>query len=523
MASYRYERLSAQDNSFLLFESPNLPMHVAATLVFKTGPLRTEDGGVDVEAIKRGYDAVLHQIPRYRQILSWIPLEQRAVWIDDAHFNLDYHIRHTSLPRPGTEEQLKRLCARVMEHQLDRARPLWESWIVEGLEGDRFAIIAKVHHCMIDGTSGMGITDILLSLTPEYELPPPPRFIPRPAPGAGELLRDQIWHRLSLPFRAARSVRDFAAETDDLRHEIGLRLRAVKEMVGWAIRSPSETPINNPVGPHRVYDWLVFELDEVKAIRKALECSVNDVVLTTVTGAFREFLRRRQMRPQEVDFRVSAPVNVRRDDERDRMGNQVSSWIIRLPLGLADPREQLDEIRRVTRELKESQQAVGVEMMMKMAEWAPSSLISLSSQAISGPINTIVTNVPGPQFPLYMLGAELVAMYPQAPLLPNLGLATGLISYHGKVCWGFNGDYEQIPDLRSFVQLVRSSFEKLAEIAGVKLAPRADKRARRPRRSAAAERRAPSAQAEKRPEPAVVEPISESEASNVESLRKREG
>jgi diacylglycerol O-acyltransferase len=158
-------------------------------------------------------------------------------------------------------------------------------------------------------------------------------------------------------------------------------------------------------------------------------------------------------------------------------------------------------------------------MMMKMAEWAPSSLISLGSQAISGPINTIVTNVPGPQFPLYMLGAELVAMYPQAPLLPNLGLATGLISYNGKVCWGFNGDYEQIPDLRSFVELVRSSFEKLAEIAGVKLAPRPVKREKRPRRSAAGERRPHAA----KPEPAEVEPIPKPEPSNLEPIRKREG
>ena len=240
MAHSAYDRLSASDNSFLLFETPTVHMHVAATLVFKAGPLRSEHGGIKVEAIRAATQGILHRIPRYRQKLEWIPLHNHAVWVDDRHFNIDYHIRHTSLPKPGTEQQLKRLSARIMAQPLDRSRPLWESWVVEGLEGDRFAIINKVHHCMIDGSSGVDLAQILLSIDPNSKPETAHPYIPRPAPSSLELLRDEVFRRVSMPLQALRSFRNFRRETDDLLNELKTRSRAITGMLGWAVRPPSQ-------------------------------------------------------------------------------------------------------------------------------------------------------------------------------------------------------------------------------------------------------------------------------------------
>lgn len=468
MPRYAYERLSAQDQSFLAFETRNVHMHVAATQIYQMGDLATADGGVDFEKYKRATESILHLVPRYRQKLKWIPVENRAVWVDDRHFNLDYHIRHTSLPRPGGMEQLARLSQRIMSQPLDRSRPLWEIWVAEGLQDGRFAVITKIHHCMIDGASGVDLSMILMSPTPDREIHEPVPYIPRPVPSTYELIRDEMIDRLRAPVEVVRGIRKFARETEDLRTELGIRLRALQQLAGWAVRGASATPINGSVGPHRRFDWLTMSLDEIKAIRRALGCTVNDIVLATVAGAVRKYLMRRRVDPAELDFRTSAPVSVRKDEDKGKLGNNVSSWIIRLPIGEEDPLRRIEAIHETTQELKRSKQALGVEMMMAAAEWAPSALLSLGAQAASGPINMIVTNVPGPQFPLYMLGAKLEAMFPVVPLLENMGLGVALMSYDGKVCWGFNADYELVPDLPTFVRLIEESFSELQNAVQVR-------------------------------------------------------
>ena len=469
MPSYSYERLSAQDNSFLLFETNNLPMHVASTQIFELGPLETKDGGVDYAEIKRFIGSVLHRISRCRQVLRPIPLEGTPVWVDDEHFELDYHVRHTSLPRPGSAAQLRALAARVMAQRLDRARPLWEIWVVEGLENGRFALINKTHHCMIDGTSGVDLGQILQSPTPERVIHEAPAFLPRPAPTDTELVFGAVRRRLAMPLRAARGLRSFRRETEDLWSELSVRARALRDMVASQTAGVSATPINARVGPHRIFDWLSTPLSDVKAIRRALGCTVNDVVLTVVTGAFREFLLRRSVRPEEIEFRVQAPVSVRRDEERGQLGNRISAWLLRLPLEEKDPLRQLAAIHETTRELKESQQALGVEMMMQVMDVIPSALLSLGARAATSGMNSIVTNVPGPQFPLYLLGAEMLEMYPQVPLFENIGLGIALVSYNGRVCWGFNADRELVPDLASFVADIEASLRRVADAAEVKL------------------------------------------------------
>ncbi|RMF24991.1 MAG: wax ester/triacylglycerol synthase family O-acyltransferase [Deltaproteobacteria bacterium] len=467
MFRYKYERLSAQDYSFLLLETPTVGMHVAATAIYEAGPLEKPDGGIDIDRIKSGVRGVLHLIPRYRQKLRWIPYTSQPVWVDDRHFDIDYHVRHTALPKPGSDEQLKKLASRIMAQHLDRSRPLWELWVVEGLSDHRFAIISKIHHCMVDGSAAVDLATVLMSVTPDYEPAKVHQFIPRPSPASIELLRDEILRRLAMPVTAARKLWSFTREVPDVREEVAKRVRAVGELLGYAVRSASRTPLNGRLGPHRRFDWLEMPLEELRAVRRVYGCTLNDLVLATVAGAVRAYLERRWMNPEEVDFRVSAPVSVRDEGDRGRMGNKVSSWILRLPVGEPDPVKRLETIRAATEELKRSEKALGVQMLMAAAEWAPAKLLSLGSRATRGPINMIVTNVPGPQIPLYMLGARLRKMIPQVPLLENTGLGIALFSYDGTVFWGLIADPGLVPDLPEFVRMIGDSFAELRVRAGV--------------------------------------------------------
>jgi WS/DGAT/MGAT family acyltransferase len=468
MPRYAYDRLTALDNSFLVLEKPNAYMHVASTQIFEAGPLRKPDGGVDADAIRELIGAQLHRIPRYRQKLAWIPFENHAVWVDDDRFQLEYHVRHTSLPRPGSEEQLKRLSARVMQQHLDRERPLWEIWIAEGLEKDRFALVSKVHHCMVDGVSGVDLMKVLMHLSPE-PLPEqePPRFVPRPAPSPIELMRHEWMRRAGFPLLALRDLGGLFGQAQETRRELFVRLRAAAETLGATLRSASTTPLNRPIGPHRRFDWMIMDLADVKAVRTAFGGSLNDVVLTVVTGAVRRFLERRGVRLRDLDFRVMAPVSVRSADESGALGNRVSAWVVPLPLAEDDPREQLAAIAERTAELKQSRSAVGAEILTQVADWTPSNLLALGARNATRllPFNMVVTNVPGPQLPMYMAGATMTEVYPHVPLMDNLGLGIALLSYNGKIHWGFNADWDVVPDLDLFVSDTKAALAELLRSA----------------------------------------------------------
>jgi len=479
VARYAYEKLSAQDASFLAAEGPTTPMHVSAIQIYESGPLR-EDGGIAIDRIRAAYASVLHQVPRYRQKLAWVPIERWPVWVDDPHFQLDYHIRHVALPHPGGLEELKRVASRVLAHPLDRNRPLWELWVIEGLAGDRFATISKVHHCMVDGMSGVELAQRLLTVEPSQTIDTPPPFIPRETPSGLELLRDQLFRRALMPLRAVRGLRAFRDEVDDVRGEVTTRLRALADVAGIALARASETPLNGPLSPHRRFDWHEMSLADVKAVRRKLGCTVNDVVLATVTEAVRRFLVSRNVDPAHIRFRVAAPVSVRAPGDARATGNRVSSWMIELPIAESDRLRQVELLHRETRHLKESRQAVGIDMLMGAAEMATPGIFSLGAQLVSGPVNAIVTNVPGPQLPLYMLGARMLAIVPQVPIMEGIGLGIALMSYDGRIFWGFTADYELLPDLSRVVRGVVDSFAELAAAAGVDVGspddrpPRAD-------------------------------------------------
>ncbi|MAI77736.1 MAG: hypothetical protein CL917_02230 [Deltaproteobacteria bacterium] len=484
MTHSNYERLTATDNAFLIFETPKLHMHVSSTMIFEAHALTRADGGIDFDRIKRATEGYLHKIPRYRQKLHFIPIENHAVWVDDKNFNLDYHVRHTALPKPGSEEQLKRLSARIMAQPLDRSRPLWEAWVIEGIEGDRFALITKLHHCMIDGNSGVDLAQIMMSPTADRSLPEIPPYTPRPRPSRSELFRDEIVRRVSLPLKALEGLRAFTDETDDLLAELTSRAKILWHTIGAGL-TPSETPLNGQPSHHRKFDWLEVSLDDIKALRRGLECSVNDIVLTVVTGAVREFMQLRGVDPERISFKISAPVSVRTEEEQGKLGNRVSSWIFELPIHEADPRKQLNHIHSLTQDFKNTNQALGISMIMRVAEWTPASLLSLGAQATNGPINSIVTNVPGPQFPLYLQGAKLLSAFPQVPLLGEMGIGIALMSYNGRVCWGFNANPDVMHDLDLFVELIEKSLKAMGDLCGIELTHRDSDRTHLPKRDAA--------------------------------------
>ena len=467
MAYYSYDRLTALDFSFLALEKPNAYMHVASTQIHDAGPLLLEDGGIDFDAFRKLAAGAIHEIPRYRQKLAWIPVENQPVWVDDEDFNLDYHLRHTALPRPGSERQLKRLSARIMQQPLDRTRPLWEMWLVEGLEGGRFAVVSKVHHCMIDGVSGVDLMKILMSASTEQEIRPAHEFLPRPAPSGISLLRDEVSRRVQLPLSLFRNLGHTLNEARDARRQILVKGRAVMETLGQTMRRVSETPLNQPIGRNRRFDWMTMDLGEVKRVRRALGGSLNDVVLTIVTGAVQRIMERRCVDVSEMDFRVLAPVSLRVKGESGHIGNRVGAWIVPLPLAESDREKQLAAITATTSELKESDQAVGADLLAQVAEWGSSTLLALGARNATRllPFNLVVTNVPGPQLPLYTLGAEMLEVFPHVPLIDNLGLGIALMSYNGKLCWGFNADWDLIPDLHEIVEDVAVSFAELCALA----------------------------------------------------------
>jgi WS/DGAT/MGAT family acyltransferase len=320
---------------------------------------------------------------------------------------------------------------------------------------------------MIDGVAGVDLMTVLLDVDPESKRPQPGGFIPRRVPTAWELLADGVSHRAMLPLRLLRGAGALFKEADDTKRELLVRLRAVASMLGWTMASADDTPFNREVGPHRRADWYAMDLARVKSVRARLGGSINDIVLTVVAGAVQRMLSKRRINPGSVDFRVLAPVSVRGSDERGRPGNRVSAWLIDLPVDRVDPRAQLDLVREQTRELKESRQAVGAELLIDAAEWAPSTLLALGTRNVTRMrlFDMIVTNVPGPQFPVYMAGARLLETYPVVPLFDNMGLGIALLSYDGAIYWGMNADYDLFPDTSEVVDAIHESFAALEVVA----------------------------------------------------------
>ncbi|HEX7301193.1 MAG TPA: wax ester/triacylglycerol synthase family O-acyltransferase [Solirubrobacteraceae bacterium] len=458
------DRLSALDAGFLHLERSGAHMHVAAIFVFDGDPPPYDEV---VEAI----EARMHLVPRYRQKLAHVPLGQgRPVWVDDPHFNPRYHLRHSALPAPGSDEQLKNLAGRLFARPLDRTKPLWELNLVEGLDGGRFAIISKTHHALVDGISGVDITSVLFdtSAEPAPVSPEPRPWLPRPEPTEAELLAQALVERATVPAEGARVVRAFTRAPRQALAHAGEWLVGVGAMA-WAGLSPAPpTPFNVAIGPHRRYTWVDADLAGFKAIKDALGGTLNDVVLASVALALGRFLRRRGEDTDELVLRAMVPVSVRAETERDAVGNRIAAVWAPLPVGIEEPAAVLAEISEAMRSLKESGQAVGARSLTSLADFASPTIMSQAARLQSRQrfFNLVVTNVPGPQITLYLLGHRLRAFYPVVPLARQQALGVAVMSYDGRLGFGLLADYDAVPDLEALAGDLETAIADLSRAAG---------------------------------------------------------
>jgi len=464
-----FERLSALDDSFLEIENGASHMHIGAVAIFETGPFGTPDGGIDVDRMRRLMQANLHRIPRYRQRLAWTPVFQHPVWVDDARFNLDYHVRHTHLPKPGDVRQLKRLAGRVMSQELDRSKPLWEMWVVEGLADGGFAVITKVHHCMIDGVGSVELMGSIMRLMPGDDPTleqTPPRWIPRPAPSARELLLAETMHRATTPVAGAVAAARALLKPGEAVTTARDVATGLTQTLSTGLRPASPTPLNISIGPYRRFDWAMCDLGALKDTRTRHGGTVNDVVLTVLAGALGRFFRRRGISPDTLDFKVMCPVNVRDASTRKDIGNRVAMIVVPLPLGERDPLRRLGRVIEATTRAKSSKQATGIQSLEALSDATFTSVMVSFARltAVSRPYNLVVTNVPGPPQTVYIAGAKMLACYPLVPLFANQALGIALFSYEGRLHWGFNADWDALPDLHDLVEGVERELETFEEL-----------------------------------------------------------
>jgi diacylglycerol O-acyltransferase / wax synthase len=450
-----YERLSALDSLFLELEDRSAHMHVGAVAIFEGPP----PPYLDLLAL---IEARLQHVPRYRQRVMFVPLKQgRPVWVDETQFDLEYHVRHTALPAPGGEAELKKLVGRLFSQALDRDKPLWEMWLVEGLGESRFAIVSKTHHCMLDGVSGVDLATVLMDRHPDPSPPPAPApWKPRNAPKATDLLVSSIKEQLSNPLRMARQALQPNSEAVKLLGEVFSGLRPFVEVVTMG-RAP-QSPLNVPIGPHRRFEMVEIPLAKVKAVRAAHGGTVNDVILATVAGALRSWLSARHG-PAETDLRVLVPVSMRSRRARGTYGNQVSAVFCTLPLTEPDPVQRLRKVHGAMMTAMKSGSAVGAHALSRLGDFAPPQLLAQAArlQAVSRMFNLVVTNVPGPQFPLYLLGRKMLRCYPQVPLASHQSVGIALLSYHGQIGAGLLGDADAARDLPALAQAMHGALDEL--------------------------------------------------------------
>jgi diacylglycerol O-acyltransferase / wax synthase len=457
------DRMSALDATFLHVEDEHSHMHIGSVAVFE-GPPPSHD------EVMRWIGGKLPLVPRYRQKVRFVPFDLgRPVWVDDLHFNLSYHIRQTALPRPGGAEELRNLVGRVMSQRLDRDRPLWQIWIVEGLEDDRWALVSQVHHCMVDGVSGTDLLAVILDLQPKPSTPVPDYWKPRAEPTGLRLLGDAAVDYLVTPVEQFRGLRGVARAPRESLHRVSEVVRGARSW--WGLTSTSGlASLNGPIGPHRRYDWARGSLAEVKQIRAALGGTVNDVVLAAITRGFRDLLIARGGEVEGCSVRTMVPVSVRSSGERGTYNNRVSAMFAELPVGIEDPVERLHSISAQMEGFKESKQAVAGEVLTSLGGFAPPLLLSLGMRAAvrlpQTNVHTVTTNVPGPQFPLYALGRPMVEAFPYVPIANRVRIAVAIFSYLGTLNYGITGDYDTAPDIEVLSRGIEAGLAELLGLAG---------------------------------------------------------
>jgi diacylglycerol O-acyltransferase / wax synthase len=458
--------MSPQDASFLHIEDDSVThMHIGTVGLFEGPPPTQEEARAAIES-------KLPLVPRYRQRVHFVPLDiGRPVWVDDPHFVLDYHLRRTALPSPGGVEQLHQLIGRVMSQRLDRARPLWEVWLAEGLDNGGWALLSKTHHCMVDGVSATDLLSVLLDSDRDPERTPAVPWQPDPEPNAAELVAQAVTSRMISPYEGVRSMR--AAVTRP-RRMAGQLAQMSKGMQTFQrlLRGKTVTSLNGPIGPHRRWTWARGRLSDIKTIRQGCGGTVNDVVLAVITRGFRDLLLGRGEDVADRVVRTMVPVSVRAEHERGTYNNKVSAMFAELPVGVDDPVERLSAIREQMEGLKQSGQAVAAERLTALSGFASPMLLALggrvAGRAPQRNVQTVTTNVPGPQHPLFFSGRRMLEAFPFVPLGGSIRVGIAIFSYDGALNYGITGEYEHAADIEVLGRGIEEGIQELLGAAGTK-------------------------------------------------------
>jgi diacylglycerol O-acyltransferase / wax synthase len=460
------DRMSALDASFFFAESENTPMHVGSVAVFE-GPAPTYGDVVRLLLSK------LPLVPRYRQRVRPVPMQLgRPLWVDDPHFQILYHVRHTAVPGPGSDEQLRNLAGRVLGQRLDMAKPLWELWLVEGLADNRWAIISKVHHCMVDGIAGTDLMQLMFDLRPDATHEAPKDWTPRRPPSDLTVMTEAVTEALAHPMRQLSTLPSVGTAVRGAK-SLASSGRTVAQTVPSLARqaaTPTARSLNGPIGPHRRWAWTEGKFEEFKAVRTALGGTVNDVVLASITGGFRDLLKGRgELSSPKLVVRSMVPVSVRRPSQRGALDNQVSAVFVDLPVGLDDPAARLQAIRGQMDEYKRAMQAVDAGSIIGMGNYVAPTLLALGVRAAlqAGQFwcQAVTTNVPGPRIPLYVLGRRMASAYAYVPIAGGTRCSIGIFSYQNTMTFGINADFDAFPDVDVLSGGIRRGLDELLAVA----------------------------------------------------------
>ncbi len=455
------------DATFLHIEDGTTHMHIASCAIFEGPPPPYEE-------LVRLFESKLPLVPRYRQRVRFVPLDLgRPVWVDDPHFNITYHLRHTALPAPGSEADLKNLMARLMSQELDRNRPLWETWVVEGLEGDSWALISKIHHCMVDGVAGTDLMAVVLDKERTPDPTPIDDWQPEPEPTGLDLMRQAIVDLVRSPYEQLRLLRS-AARTPQRVLDVVRGLRSYGDL----LRPAPATTLSGPIGPHRRWTYAQVTLDDIGVIRRAFGGTVNDVVQSVIAGGFRDLVLSRGENPDEVVIRSLVPVSVREAEAMGERDNRVSALFLELPIGVAGPLDRLEEIRARMERLKGSHETEAGKALTTVAAATPADvmapLLRLGTRVMhrfpQRGSNTVTTNVPGPRMPLFAAGREMLHYLPFVPLGQGVRVGVAILSYHGRLAFGITGDYDAAPDIDVLADAIEERVGELRKLAEAEVA-----------------------------------------------------
>lgn len=463
MTTQELSRLSAVDASFLVQERHGSHMHIGGVMIFE-GPMP------EIDALKAHIRSRLHLVPRYRQRLVWAPMESgRPFWVDDPEFNISYHVRDAALPAPGNDEQLERMCARIFSQRLDRHKPLWEMWLIDGLAGGRFAMILKTHHAVIDGIAGVDVGTVLLGMEPTTKIEDPQPWTPGPMPTQGELFEIGLREAAQVPMKGARKIMNLVRGDQETREHLGEFLTGATKAISETIDAAPRTPLNQQISGHRRYRFVRNSLEDYKEIKTLLDTTLNDVVLTVTSDALGRWLRSRYYPTDGLKLRALVPVSTRpkrkRGDDAAQGGNELLAMRGYLPVSTMTPIERLNYIKNSMDGLKKSNQAVAADALTAVQNFAPPTVLAQASRLNFSTrlFNLLVTNVPGPQMPLYLLDRQMIDAFPIPFLAENHGLAVAVMSYNGRINFGILGDYDAIPDIQVIADGISDSRDDLLD------------------------------------------------------------